>query len=117
MIYNQLPEDLKAEMYAYLDIKSASERKPGMTDEQFYYKTRKNAIGPFKAQTWQLPEDVKAGIAKELESQFARLFNSLGIRNTRRFVDQTIHPVVIKPSAKYFLGGLAGEEDVSDLAD
>ena len=117
MVYNQLPEDLKAEMYAYLDIKSASERKPGMTDEQFYYKTRKNAIGPFKAQTWQLPEDVKAGIAKELESQFARLFNSLGIRNTRRFVDQTIHPLVIKPSAKFFLGGLAGDEDVSDLAD
>ncbi len=117
MVYNQLPEHLKAEMYAYLDIKSAAERKPGMTDEQFYYKTRKNAIGPFKAQTWQLPEDVKASITKALESQFTRLFNSLGIRNTRRYVDQTIHPVVINPSVKFFLGGLAGEEDVSDLAD
>ena len=117
MVYDRLPEDLKAEMYAYLDKKSAAERKPGMTDEQFYYKTRKNAIGPFKAKTWQLPDVIKAGITQDLENQFARLFESLGIMNTRHFVEQTIRPVVVQPSFKFFLTGLAGEEDVSDLAD
>jgi hypothetical protein len=35
-------------MYAYLREKHAADRKPDMSDEQFYYKTRKNAVGPFK---------------------------------------------------------------------
>ena len=117
MVYDRLPAELKAEMYAYLDKKNAAERKPGVTDEQFYYKTRKNAIGPFKTQTWHLASALKAGITQDLENQFARLFKSLGVGNTRHFVDQTIKPVAVKPSLKFFLAGLAGEEDVSDLAD
>ncbi len=45
MLFDRLPDGLRSEIYAYLDVKSASERKPDMTDEQFYYKTRKNAVG------------------------------------------------------------------------
>ncbi len=59
MLFDRLPADLRAEMYAYLDVKSAAERKPDMTDEQFYYKTRKNAVGPFKKQTWNMPAGEK----------------------------------------------------------
>ena len=33
----------------------ADERKDGETEEQFLYKTRKKAIGPFKRQLWTLP--------------------------------------------------------------
>jgi fructose/tagatose bisphosphate aldolase len=70
MLFDRLPNDLRSAMYAYLDEKSASERKPGMTDEQFYYKTRKNAIGPFKKQTWQLPAEKRAEISQAWEAQF-----------------------------------------------
>ncbi len=56
MFYDNAPADLIKEMYAWLDVNSAAERKPGMTDEQFYYKTRKNAIGAFKAKMYALPQ-------------------------------------------------------------
>jgi fructose/tagatose bisphosphate aldolase len=117
MVYDRLPANLKAEMYAYLDTKSSAERKPGMTDEQFYYKTRKNAIGPFKAKTWLMPSEHKAVIVEALETQFLKLFSALGVKGTREYVDKIIKPVVIQPKLKTFLGKSEGEEDVSDLAD
>lgn len=117
MLFDRIPEALRAEMYAYLDEKSAAERKPGMTDEQFYYKTRKNAVGPFKKQTWNLPTATKAQIGQAWEETFSKLFHLLGLRGTRKYVEQTVHPMVIKPDLKFYLGAAAGEEDVSDLAD
>jgi fructose/tagatose bisphosphate aldolase len=117
MIFERLPEDLRSEIYAYLDKNSASERKPDMTDEQFYYKTRKNAIGAFKAPTWQLPETIKKQITQALEDQFRKLFVSLGMHGTRSYVDSFIHPVKIEPDMKFYLGEVAAEEEVSDLAD
>ena len=117
MVFDRLPDDLKSEIYAYLDKTGSSERKPDMTDEQFYYKTRKNAIGPFKNNTWRLPSGKKAEIARSLEEQFRKLFVYLGIQGTRAFVNEKIIPVMIEPDIKYYLGEAAGEEDVSDLAD
>ena len=117
MLFDRLPADLKAEMYAWLDEKSASERKPDMTDEQFYYKTRKNVIGPFKKQTWQMPAEYNEAIGKAWEAQFSKLFNLLGLAGTRKFVDQTVKAVAVKPDQSYYLGGEKVEEDVSDLAD
>jgi len=117
MLFDRLPQELRARMYAYLEEKNASERKPGMTDEQFYYKTRKNAIGPFKKDTWNLPAEKKAEIGKAWEEQFSKLFHLLGLADTRKYIEQTIRPVAVKPSLKYYLGEAAAEEDVSDLAD
>ena len=42
-------------MYDWLDGNAQSERKDGDTPEQFYYKARKKAIGPFKREVWSLP--------------------------------------------------------------
>lgn len=117
MIFNQLPDDLKSEMYKYLDKNNASDRKPDMTDEQFYYKTRKNAIGPFKAKTWKLPSATKKEITQTLEEQFHSLFNYLGMQGTRVYVDSKIYPIKVKPDLKFYLGETATEEEVSDLAD
>jgi fructose/tagatose bisphosphate aldolase len=117
MIFDRLPDGLRFEVYAYLDENSASERKPDMTDEQFYYKTRKNAIGPFKAKTWQLPSDTKKAIAQALEDQFRKLFVYLGMQGSRTYVDSKIHPIKVEPVLKYYLGEVTAEEEVSDLAD
>ena len=117
MLFDRLPDDLRNQIYAYLDEKSASERKPDMTDEQFYYKTRKSAIGPFKKQLWTLPVEKKVEIGSAWEDQFRKLFTLLGLKDTRAFIDQTIKPVRIAPVLKDYLGDLTSEEDVSDLAD
>jgi fructose/tagatose bisphosphate aldolase len=117
MLYDRLPADLKAEMYAFLDKNSASERKPGLSDEQFYYKTRKSAIGPFKAKLWNLADGEKAEIGKAWEDQFIKLFTSLGLKGTRKYIQEFVHPVVVKPNPKDYLGEAAEAEDVSELAD
>ena len=117
MFFNRIPENLREEMYAYLREKHASEHKSDMTDEQFYYKVRKNAVGPFKARSWSLPLSVKEEIKKDWESQFRKLFNVLGMAGTSQYVEKFVKPVIIQPSIKDYLGEAAGVESMSDLAD
>jgi fructose/tagatose bisphosphate aldolase len=117
MMFDRLTEELKAEMYAWLDANHAKERKEDMTDEQFYYKTRKNAIGPFKKGLWNLNAEKKEEIQQAWYEQFHKLFELLGLRDTRRYVDQTIRPVAVTPEVKSYLGEEVSEGDVSDLAD
>lgn len=117
MIFDRLPDSLRSNIYSFLDKNNASERKPDMTDEQFYYKTRKNAIGPFKKETWELPADKKAEISLALEEQFRKLFVYLGMEGTRKLVEEKITTVKVEPNLKYYLGESITEEEVSDLAD
>ena len=42
------PAELHREIEAWCFANAADERKPGQTDQQFVYTTRKKAIGPFK---------------------------------------------------------------------
>jgi len=117
MFYDRIPDDLRAEMYAYLDQNHANERKPDMTDEQFYYKSRKRAIGPFKEQAWKLSPDVKSEICDAWEEKFNKLFTLLGVQDTRKYVEQTITSNPIAPDLNYYVGLEVQDEDVSDLAD
>lgn len=117
MFYENAPAELRKEMYAWLDQNSAAERKPGMTDDQFYYKARKNAIGPFKKQMYALRRDQRAKIAVAWEAQFQKLFELLGMRDTRRYCDQFIGAVDVKPDLAFYLGKEAAAEAADDLAD
>ena len=117
MMFDRIPDSLKSEIYAYLDENHANERKPDMTDEQFHYKTRKRALGIFKKQLWEMPEEVKQSINKAWEAQFTRLFTYLGIKDTYPIVMKTIKQNIISPNLKFYVGDEAESEDVSDLAD
>jgi hypothetical protein len=117
MFYEHIPEELRQEVYRWLDENFAGDKKPGMTDEQFYYKTRKNALGEFKAQTYALPADVKSTLAEAWEVQFLKLFTLLGLRDTRRFVDQYVKPVAVQPVLSDYVQPDRAGEEVSDLAD
>lgn len=117
MFFDLIPEDFREEIYAYLREKSAGDRKPEMTDDQFYYKVRKNAIGPFKKQSWNLPVEVKKVIGDAWEAQFTRLFTSLGVKDTTKYVSEAIKEVKIQPLLKDYLGAAADTGDVRDLAD
>ena len=85
-----LPADLHAEMMAWCVANCADERKADETDEQFLYKTRKKAIGPFKKALWTLPAEAEAEIGANLRSKFGLLFDRLGIEGTRSLVDRYV---------------------------
>ena len=98
----RLPADLKQRMRSWLDENAAGELKSGDTQEQFYYKARKKAIGPFKKDLWSLPEEVRGAIAADLERTFAFLFEQLNVNGTQdqvnRFIQAPIqHHAALKP--------------------
>jgi hypothetical protein len=103
-----LPDALRAEMYEWCRTNLADERKPGETDEQFLYKTRKKAIGPFKRQLWTLPEESAATIAANLRAKFGLLFDELGIAGTRELVERHVTPVAVPRPLPSALGGSVG---------
>jgi fructose-bisphosphate aldolase, class II len=99
----RLPAELAAKIRAWLEQNAAGERKSGDTNEQFYYKARKKAIGPFKRELWALPEEIRLAIAADLERTFTFLFEQLNVNGTEdhinRFVQAPIqHHAALKPA-------------------
>src|SRR6267143_744682 len=88
----QLPADLRRELQAWVKAECKDEWKKGDTEEQFYYKSRKKAIGPFKRRLWDLPADVRGAIAADLEKTFAFLFEQLRVTGTRAIADRFVKP-------------------------
>jgi len=93
------PYPLKREIERWLDENAAGERKRGETQEQFLYKTRKKAIGPYKEQVWNLPEGTRSAIRDTLEKKFAFLFGTLRVQGTREIVRKYIKPVSVHAEA------------------
>ena len=117
ILYDELPEGLRSEIYAWLDENSAHERKEGQTDEQFYYKTRKRALGEFKKKIWGITPEQLEMITKAWDKQFRDLFERLGIADTRQYVDKHVKEVRVEAKLEDYLLGSIKEEDTSDLAD
>ena len=92
MLYDEMPGALRNEIYAWLRENAKDERKSTDTDEQFFYKTRKKALGPFKRRLWDLPDDVKQSIAKAYDAKFRFLFEQLAIGDTAKHVATYIKP-------------------------
>jgi hypothetical protein len=104
-----LPPDLRAEMMAWCLANCAEERKPGETDEQFLYKTRKKALGPFKAELWAIGPEAEAEIAANLAARLELLFERLGVDGSRELVDRWVHPVALERPMPPALGGASSE--------
>jgi fructose/tagatose bisphosphate aldolase len=117
LFYENAPEELRREMYAWLDKNAAADRKAGMTDEQFYYKARKNAVGPFKRQMYALDASARDKISSAWETQFAKLFELLGAADTRQYVDAFIHPAAVAPQAESYIGSESAHAMADDLQD
>ena len=92
MLFDHLPDALRAEIYAWLVDHAKDERKPTDSDEQFFYKTRKKALGPFKRQLWALPDDIKAKLAAAYDAKFRFLFEQLAIGDTAAMVRRCVVP-------------------------
>jgi fructose-bisphosphate aldolase, class II len=99
----RLPSELRDRLRRWVDENAAGERKAGDSAEQFYYKSRKKAIGPFKRELWSLNEDVRAAMAADLERTFAFLFEQLNVNGTEkdinRFVEAPMqHHAALRPA-------------------
>ncbi|HEY0158620.1 MAG TPA: class II fructose-bisphosphate aldolase [Thermoanaerobaculia bacterium] len=85
-----LPAEMKEQIRQFCFENCADERKSGETDEQFVYKTRKKAIGPFKQRMWELPADAKQPIIDAIEKKFEFLMDKLAVYGTRELALQYV---------------------------
>jgi fructose/tagatose bisphosphate aldolase len=92
MDHPALPKDLRREVNEWVKSEAKEEWKKGDSEEQFLYKSRKKAIGPFKRRFWDLPADVRAAIGADLENTFAFLFEQLRVKGTRAVTDKYVKP-------------------------
>jgi fructose/tagatose bisphosphate aldolase len=118
MMYDNIPGSLRDEMYEWLRENAKDERKPTDTDQQFFYKSRKKALGPFKRQLWDMPADVMQRVAKLYDEKFCFLFDQLAIRNTREVVARFVKPPVLhRPMPADATPVHAAAPDDADLSD
>jgi fructose-bisphosphate aldolase, class II len=78
-----LPADMKDEIRRFCFDHCMDERKDGESDEQFVYKTRKKALGPFKKRLWEMDASAKQPILDAIEEKFEFLMEKLAVYHTR----------------------------------
>ena len=124
MVYEHpsFPADLKAQMYEWVRANATEERKPKDTEEQFIYKARKKAIGPFKKQMWSIDERARQAIGQSLEDRFTFLMKQLKINDTAAAVAKFVKvaPLPIDRATEIAAAGgkiTAAERKAEGLAD
>jgi len=108
-----LPHDLKEKIYDWIKNNLVLEREAGQTDEQFYYKSRKKAFGPFKKDFLTLPEEIRGRIREELSKKFGFLFKELRLEHTKGAIEKFTRAkkltcpqkIEVKKEAERFEGG------------
>ncbi|GAC1460614.1 MAG: class II fructose-bisphosphate aldolase [Gemmatimonadaceae bacterium] len=118
MLYDNLPAALRDEIYQWLRLHATDERKPTDSDDQFFYRTRKKALGPFKRQLWDLDDATKARLSEAYDKKFTFLFTQLGITGTARHVARFVTPLVQhRPVPAGATPAVASAPDDADLSD
>jgi hypothetical protein len=118
MMFEHIPAALHAEMYEWIRENAKDERKATDSDEQFFYKSRKKALGPFKRPLWDMPAEVKQAIATLYDKKFRFLFDQLAIGNTKEYVARYVKPPVLhRPMPADATPVHAAAPDDADLSD
>jgi len=124
MVYEHpaFPADLKEAMYAWVREHAQEERKPKDTEEQFIYKARKKAIGPFKERMWSIGEEARRAIGGSLEERFTFLMQQLRIGGTAPAVARlvTVPQIPLDREAEIVAAGgqiTAAEKKAEGLSD
>jgi fructose/tagatose bisphosphate aldolase len=118
MLYDHLPDALREEMYAWLRENAKDERKPADTDEQFFYKSRKKALGPFKRALWSLPASTQAELARAYDAKFEFLFTQLGISGTSPYIERYIDvPDMRRPAPSHAGPAVEAAPDDADAGE
>jgi len=111
------PVDLKEKIYNYLKENFSSERKDDETEEQFIYKLRKKALGPFKKDIYNLSKDIKQAIGKELEDEFDFLFKQLKVQDTKKYVSGYVNAKAVSKVEEDFEKEFLKDAEALDGAD
>jgi hypothetical protein len=119
MLYDALPGALRDEVYAWLGENAKEERKSGDSDDQFFYKTRKKALGPFKRAFWDLDAGTRERLARAYDEKFTFLFTQLAVGGTKEAVRRHVKPMAIHRPAPGTAGHVVVEAapDDADLSD
>ena len=117
MMYDGIPAALRDEMYAWLRVNAADERKTTDSDEQFIYKTRKKALGPFKEKLWAVDGATADALAAAFDRKFEFLFTQLGARGTAAHVARFVKAASIHRAAPDGSGGIAAAPDDPDAGE
>ena len=115
MLYDLIPAALLEEMYAWLRANAADERKAGDSDEQFIYKTRKKALGPFKEKLWAVSGDAASALDRAFDQKFAFLFTQLATGGTAAHVARFVKTAPMHRAAP--TDGTEGPAAAPDDAD
>jgi fructose/tagatose bisphosphate aldolase len=107
-----LPKELRDEMYAWLGKNCEDERKPGMSEQQFIYKSRKKALGPFKKKMWDLPAEKREAIMKDIEAKFSFYMDMLKVHGTADLVEKYVQKTRVA-STSPLAGGKVKQADMS----
>lgn len=112
ILYDRMPAEVRERIYRWLDENAKDERKPKDSDEQFYYKTRKKALGPFKQALWDLPAPVKEELAAAYDRTFGFLFEQLAVGGTADVVARYVTAPVQHRSPGGTPGVVAAPDDM-----
>ena len=117
MLYDYAPSELREEIYTWLRTNAKDERKEKDSDEQFFYKTRKKALGPFKRRFWDLAEPARGKLAAAYDAKFDFLFTQLAIGETAKWVTKYVKTPSIHATSPGALASVAAAPDDTSLSD
>lgn len=86
IVYNNLPQTLRDEMYAWVKQNCQKDWQEEWNETQFIYKLRKKALGPFKEKLWNLSPQEKTPIHSAMSEYLETLFLKLKCENTKEVV-------------------------------
>ena len=112
------PLPLKRAMERWVFERAADQKKKGETENQFLYRNRKLAVGPFKEQVWNLPPGTREAIRGTLQKKFAFLFETLRVTDSRdvvaRYVDARIATGPVAAAASGPGAGYVRDDEAGD---
>lgn len=118
MLYDFLPPRQRDEIYGWLRENAKDERKEKDSDEQFFYKTRKKALGPFKRKFWDLPDTITSALGDAYDKKFGFLFEQLAIGGTAKDVQKYVKPPLMhRPQPSEGHETVAAAPDDTSLSD
>lgn len=91
IVFDSIPQELRNEMYDWLEKNCKEDWQEGWSKEQFIYKMRKKALGPFKEKLWKLSNEQKSPILQKLTEQLTVIFENLGLFNTKNVIAKYVH--------------------------
>lgn len=83
--FDTLPSEIREQMYAWIKNECVVEKE--WTEEQFLYKSRKKAFGPFKQQLFELSPQVKMHISSAQAAYLTPIFKNLKLFQTKKILE------------------------------